>query len=328
MTATPARRTRTEPRVVAGRDRHGPKPAAREDVRRDSRASAPAERVARVVELFVLNPGHRFNLSQIVDELHLSISTVHSILTTLVARRWLVRRAADKTYALGPRLASVGRASRAATLGLRELESAVDRISSELGVVCSASIVDDDEVVILAQASPPGGADPAVRVGQRVPFGAPFGVSFVVWRGPDEIDNWLNRSPLGVSATERALYRRVFDGIRERGYGVERLDSARTRLHDALIEYQHETMSRALLEHIRDFLPMFTLREYLPEELLERDTLDVAVVHAPVRDEDGDCVFNISAQILRTVTSAELDMIGRVIADAAASSSEALKDPG
>ena len=47
--------------------------------------------MARVIELFVLNPGRRFTLSQIVDELNLSISTVHSILTTLTGRRWLER---------------------------------------------------------------------------------------------------------------------------------------------------------------------------------------------------------------------------------------------
>jgi len=326
MTTTPSRRKRTEPRTAAGRDRHEPKSAALPAAQRDSRASAPAERVARVIELFALNPGRRFTLSQIVDELNLSISTVHSILTTLTGRRWLVRRSVDKTYALGPRLASVGRASRAAMIGLRDVEATVDRISVELGVVCSASIVDGDEIVILAQASPPGAADPAVRVGQRVPFGAPFGVSFVAWSGASEIDAWLNHSPLGVSAAERALYRCVFEGIRERGYGVERLDSARTRLHDALIEYQHETMSRALLEHIRDFLPLFTLREYLPEELIEHDPLDVAVVHAPARDEEGVCVFNLSAQILRTVTRAELEVIGRVIADAAMASSEAINE--
>ena len=327
MTTTPPGRTRGEPRIT-GNPAHAPmlaRPAPIRDAR-DSRASAPAERVARVVELFVVNPGRRFNLSQIVEELHLSISTVHSILTTLVGRRWLVRRASDKTYALGPRLAAAGRASRAATVGLRDIETAVDRIGVELGVVCSASIVDGDEIVILAQSSPPGAADPAVRVGQRVPFGAPFGVSFVAWSGADQIDTWLNHSPLGVSATERALYRRVFDGIRERGYGVERLDSARTKLHDALIEYQHETMSRALLEHIRDFLPLFTMREYLPEELAEHDPLDVAVVHAPVRNDDGVCVYNISAQILRTVTRADLETIGRVIAEASAATSDAIRE--
>jgi hypothetical protein len=148
----------------------------------------------------------------------------------------------------------------------------------------------------------------------------------VAWSSATEIEDWLNHSPLGVSATERALYRRVFEGIRDRGYGVERLDSARTRLHDALIEYQSETMSRALLEHIRDFLPLFTLREFLPEELVEQDPLSVAVVHAPVRDVDGNCLFNISVQILRTLTHAELETIGRVISDAATSSSHAMRE--
>src|SRR5439155_1689176 len=87
MATTPARRSRGEPRMAAGHDRRGPKALPRPATQRASRASAPAERVARVVELFVLNPGQRFSLSQIVEELNLSISTVHSILTTLVGRR-------------------------------------------------------------------------------------------------------------------------------------------------------------------------------------------------------------------------------------------------
>ena len=72
--------------------------------------------------------------------------------------------------------------------------------------------------------------------------------------------------------------------------------------------------------------PTVHVREYLPEELIEHDPLDVAVVHAPAHDEDGVCVFNLSAQILRTVTHAELEVIGHVIADAAMASSEAINE--
>src|SRR4029450_841217 len=76
--------------------------------RTGSRSSPPAERVASIVELLIAPPDRRFTLSEIVDELDLSLSTAHSIVTTLTRRGWLTRRS-DKTCALGLTLAAPGR---------------------------------------------------------------------------------------------------------------------------------------------------------------------------------------------------------------------------
>ena len=282
------------------------------------RTSAPAERVARIVELVAAQPERRFTLSQIVDELDLSISTVHSILVTLTARGWLVRRPADKTYALGPTLSAAARAAKNAIPGLVEVEAAVDRLSAQLDAVCAASTIDDDDVVIVAQCKPAGIDDPATRVGQRVPFGAPFGACFVAWAPTEQIDAWLERSALGISPTERALYQRVFDGIRERGYGIERLDGARTRLHDALVEFRDETLSAHLLDRLRDVLPLITVRELLPEELAAATEFDVAMVHSPVFGRDGHALYNITVHVRRPqVALDEIRDTGKLVVEAA-----------
>jgi DNA-binding IclR family transcriptional regulator len=285
-----------------------------------SRMSAPAERVARIVELLVANPGRRLTLSQIVDELDLSISTVHSILTTLAARHWITRHSIDKSYTIGPRLAAAGRAAKERIPGMHDVEHAVDRLTKRLDLVCAASALDGDDIVIVAQARPWGIDDPATRIGQRVPFGAPFGAGFVAWRSDDEIEAWLDRSPLGISPTERALYREVLEGIRARGFGVERFDTARTRLHDALVEFRDETMSSHLIERIRDFLPLITVRELLPEELSGSGDLDIAMVHSPVFDESGRAAFNITVHLRRHgVDRAELDKIAKLLVETAES---------
>src|SRR5262249_32784085 len=123
---------------------------------------------------------------------------------------------------------------------------------------------------------------------------------------------------LGISPTERALYQRVFDGIRERGYGVERLDSARTRLHDALVEFRDETLSVQLIDRLRDVLPLITVREFLPEELSAATEFDVAMVHSPVVDRDGRALYNLTAHVRRTaVTLDEIRDTGKLVVEAA-----------
>jgi DNA-binding IclR family transcriptional regulator len=290
------------------------------------RSSPPTERVARIVELFAAEPERRLTLSAIVAELDLSIATAHSILNTLVERGWIVRRARDKTYALGPTLVAAGRAAGASIAGLTEVESAVEELSASLGLVCAASRVEGDEIVIVAQSRPAGVEDPATRVGQRIPDAAPFGASFIAWRDDHLVAAWLDRSPLGISAEERTLYRDVFAGIRARGYGVERFDALRTRLHDALVEFRDETMTNTLLERVREVYPLIGLREFLPDEL-ERATLDIAMVHAPVFDATHTPVYNLTVHVRQSgVSSRRVAQLGAAVRDAAARCTLAIAD--
>jgi hypothetical protein len=176
-------------------------------------------------------------------------------------------------------------------------------------------MVDGDKFVIVAQARPGGTDNPATRVGQRVPFGAPFGVCNVPWAPDAEVGSWFARSSLHVSVSERALHESVFEGIRARGYGVERLVTARSQLHDALLEFRGQTLSSLVLDRLRENLPNLTVREYLPDELTGRGRVDVGLVHAPERDGAGMMAFTVSAHLRRTVSRSELRRIGSLVLD-------------
>jgi DNA-binding IclR family transcriptional regulator len=289
-----------------------------------SRSSPPAERVASIIELLIAQPERRFTLSEIVDELDLSLSTAHSIVTTLTRRGWLTRRS-DKTFALGLTLRAAGRAVASAVPGLHSVETAVDQLADRLNVPCTASVVEGDGIVIVARASPPGYNNSVRPIGQRVPFAAPFGISYVAWAPKAEADAWLARSALRITPTERSLFQRVFDGMRERGFGIEHYDRDRIRLHDALAEFRDQALSSHLLERIRDVLPLITVREYLPEELHELDELDVAMVHSPVFDVDGRAQLNIAAHLSRQgLPHAEVFRAGQLVVAAAQTCSTAI----
>ena len=118
----------------------------------------------------------------------------------------------------------------------------------------------------------------------------------------------------------------MFTGLRDRGYGVERFDALRTRLHDALVEFHDQTMTSVVLDRIREVYPLIGLREYLPDEL-GRGPLDVAMVHAPVFGPTGVPIYNITIHIRRLgVAPREIVRLGRAVRDAAVRCTEALAE--
>ena len=81
--------------------------------------SPPTERVLSILGLLIAEPEREVTLSEIADELELSISTCHAITTVLVARRYLLRAPAGKTFTLGPALLTAGRAAELAVPAAR-----------------------------------------------------------------------------------------------------------------------------------------------------------------------------------------------------------------
>ena len=70
----------------------------------DRSPSPPTERVLAIVGLLASQPGSGLTLSEIAAELDLSIATCHAITGVLVARGYLLREPAGKTFTLGPAL--------------------------------------------------------------------------------------------------------------------------------------------------------------------------------------------------------------------------------
>ena len=85
---------------------------------------------------------------------------------------------------------------------------------------------------------------------RRFPIDPPYGSGAVAWRTADEIERWLDLPAKPLTRSERARYRRLLAGIRERGYAVWRLDEARraadgTRAGDARRAARRTALRRA-----------------------------------------------------------------------------------
>ena len=69
--------------------------------------SPSAQRVIAILNFFADHPGQAFTLTDLVRSLRLSRATAHAFLTTLADAGYLYR-ASDKSYVLGPVLATIG----------------------------------------------------------------------------------------------------------------------------------------------------------------------------------------------------------------------------
>ena len=198
-----------------------------------SRPGSAAHRIPvidRMMEmLFVLEQRPEgVTIRDFVDALRLPRTTVYRILNTL-QRHDVVSRSSQGSYRLGPRL--LGLAARSignargydlGALAKPDLES----LSAETGESSKISIIDGDDLVVIATA--PGKREYALTVvpGQRLPLHAgAAGKTLLAYLPEDEIDRRL-RVTLGRytprTVTDPRRLRRELASIRRQGWASDK----------------------------------------------------------------------------------------------------------
>lgn len=158
------------------------------------------------------------SLTEIARGAGINKATCSAILTALAAHA-LVERDDDRRYSLGPQLLRLAHAYReqfrAFILGREE----ICRLSIDVGLSCSATVVDKGQLVtldIFGDTSP--GYMPH-RIGRIVPFTPPHGTIFKAWSSPEEIDIWLAEVERQGGGQAEQLKASV-SAIRARGYSL------------------------------------------------------------------------------------------------------------
>jgi DNA-binding IclR family transcriptional regulator len=274
--------------------------------------SPPTERVLAILGLLASQPGRELTLSELAGELDLSIATCHAITGVLVARGYLLRDPAGKTFTLGPALIAAGRAAELAMPEARRARAQVPALATELGVEVVASTVADGWITVVEWAGPPG-ESASSHVGQRVPFTPPFGAVHAAWAAPTVVDGWVSRAP---SAT-RADLGHLLDTIRERGFDVHRDDAVSTRLRTVLGEVEADSLSAAARSALDVLFAELAGAAPLPVRFERRTRYGVNTVSAAVRDRNGLPVLTLSAQFHRALTGAQVDAAGAALLAAA-----------
>jgi DNA-binding IclR family transcriptional regulator len=290
-----------------------------------SRPSPQTDRIVTVINLLAAHPEEGFTLSEIARRLGVGKATCSPMLVALTSAGFLVRHPTRKTYRLGPALITAGQAAAAGFPALEIARPVLVDLSNELNVVAMAVARAGDQLQIVDLAWDHRRHAPTLRVGQELPFRAPWGSVFVATAARDEADGWLARA--GITGGDADAYRDALDHTAARGYAVElqassggQVRALAEALATAVSERDREQLVDRLLAEVtdRDQPLLATIGDDRP--------YTVGAIDAPVVDADGVPILALSASTFGTPLAREqIEHVGSAVRAAAAAVSGSLR---
>jgi DNA-binding IclR family transcriptional regulator len=269
-------------------------------------ASPPTARTIDVVE-FLAGREDPCSFSSIVRELDLSQATAHAILRTLTDRGWIIRDPIDKTFLLGPALATVAaRAQATRPLADAARSVAVD-LWRELGHPTSVIERTGDSLRITAFN---GAAGPAGISADPIPFTPPFGVAFAAWATGADREAWIRRG----AGEDGALRRRLDDALirtRARGYDVDWTTPALSQTAQLATRLEREGVPPHVGEIIDRLLVECVTNGVLLEEDYSPEPRPVATIAAPVFDHGEHVALLVAVHPLDALRLDQVEAVGR-----------------
>ena len=267
-----------------------------------SQGSPSAQRVISIVNFFADHPWQAFTLTDLVRALRLSRATAHAFLTTLADAGYLFR-ASDKSYVLGPALASIGDVARQQMSPLQVAQPELRRLADEFDVVCSAVFREGKDIVVRDRATSRSSLGFTLPRGGRLPLRPPFGGIYFV-NSLRATEDWL--AALDPPATP--------DQREETMAGIAFAARYGFQLTVRTLRDQPTDMSSDWL-----FVEAIDERPVLLATSLEADrTYQLASVTAPVMGAADEVVFVLTlVGFTGTRKGAEIAAIGQRMCEAA-----------
>lgn len=279
-----------------------------------TRASAPTDRVVRILDFLAGRPSERFGVSDLARRIGLSKPTCLGIVTSLAEAGYLVRDPVDKTYRLGPSLITLGHKAQESLRVSPAAREQLRRLSARFDATAALSAVVDDRITLLDLVAP-AGAEPGVEVGQSYPFAPPVGLMFVLW--DDEAERtWLEMQPTLPLRMDMERLSRVTALCRADGYLVERLTPGGRRLY-SLMAGMPTTLPGELRALLGELVSDIGERVYLRDESPGRKRIDISVISAPVFDHYRRQVMVASMHIGKALTDNEITVRARAVVETA-----------
>jgi IclR family pca regulon transcriptional regulator len=130
-----------------------------------------------------------------------------------------------RRYSLRPKILALGYAFMSSTPLATTLQPVLERVSERLHESCSASTLDEDEIVYIARAATRRIMSVTLNVGSRLPaYCTSMGRVLLAQLPREEIDEFLGRvrmrSITEKTITSRDVLRRVLDQVLEKGYAL------------------------------------------------------------------------------------------------------------
>jgi DNA-binding IclR family transcriptional regulator len=175
------------------------------------------ERAIAILTLMADHPDTRFRSSEIARALRISKATGFSIMVCL-QEAGLLERYPDKTYALGPVLATLGSAAHQRHPGLIQASAEIQLLSRKFQVRCYVAVRTSNDILVVERTAPSGHLPAEMApTGPRTTMTPPAGLVYMSWEPPHAFDAWLSANGV-VEPSEQQRYRDAARIVRERGY--------------------------------------------------------------------------------------------------------------
>lgn len=180
-------------------------------------SSPPIARAIAVLNFLGGHAGQAFTLTEIAKSLRISSATCHNLLGALTDAGYVYRTAA-KTYVLGPAISRLSQESLSLDILMQVVRPEMRLLADEFDLVCSASFLMGDEVIVHARAA--AVSHIAWNAPELAPQKAiaPFGGVFLAWSGSEAIGQWLDQAMPVLGPDEREDILRTLETLRASGY--------------------------------------------------------------------------------------------------------------
>ncbi len=258
--------------------------------------------MAAVLDFMADHPGQAFALTDLVRALKLSRATCHALLTGLVEVGYLYR-ATDKTYVLGPALATIGRVASEHFSPLQIAKPEMRRLADDFDVVCSAMFQEGEFIVSRERAASVSHVGYSLPLGTRIKMRPRSIAIFYAW-SPAEAKAFLDKADPPLNQPQRAAIEANLAFVREHGFSVH-VQNPTTPAEEWGIEIVQGD----------DVEP----RVVLLNRLVAEESYSLSSIVAPVFDARGRVEFVIGLMgFNRTMTGAEIVVAGHQVKAACA----------
>jgi DNA-binding IclR family transcriptional regulator len=255
------------------------------------RPALSASRSVDVIDFLAAFPGRSFTLSEIARAAKINVASCHAVLSALVERGYLTRRADQRTYVLGPALVAVGEAALASQPLVGRAKAAAQDLFDAFGAPVLLSAVVDQEILGIVSIPDAAGRSPGLRVGERMPLVAPVGAPFLAWSSEAAIEAWLDRAASPRNERLADEWRGMLAVTRRRGFQVT-LRAQGPHIAELMAEM---ASGRRLSNYKDEAIGAINALEGLaqPETLVPDELYDIVLIAAPIFDQDGEAAFNL-----------------------------------
>ncbi|TZG27522.1 IclR family transcriptional regulator [Sphingomonas montanisoli] len=255
-----------------------------------ARPALSGSRALQVIDAMAGAPDRAFTLSDLVRATDSNFASCHAVIAILVARGYLLRDDATKTYRLGPALFAAGQAMAKHDPLLGALRSASDTLTERTGLSISISARTGDELVGVSRHGRNRQLAQGIRVGQRVSLKPPIGATVMAWSCDEDIDNYIGRGGIALDAPEAAQLRDELAAIRRRGYLATLNTDSYAAISKAMAQrYSDEDRNARAGQLISGLYGGL----FQPEKIEADGSYDLAFIGAPIFDRRGYPLYSI-----------------------------------